>query len=228
MVSGPTRYVADCVWRGTGTAFGFARIVILMIVVHWGVWLIARRYRDDVKYNQLVINGGLMPCTVDPRLLYPTPRALALVEWWQYETRNKRLPAGEELALWWVDHLPGDDDGVKYQDRTLHEARKRWRRFARHVHLWTYLHETRRIDLVAMELGVEGDWIPEPIVDVDGGVVRNLTWRTPTHWQAAHPPLGFRQWDIPLRCVGYVRPDWRMAALDPNDRLARNPASWWI
>lgn len=72
------------------------------------------------------------------------------------------------------------------------------------------------IDLAGIELGIEWSGIPRPIVVMENGIVGNLTWRSPDHWKATHPPLGFRVHDAPLSCIGYVSPKWKTLALAPR------------
>ncbi len=167
-----------------------------------------------------------MPYRPTPSGLRPSTESLALVELWQRDAETDSLPVEDELALWWVERCPERDD-----DRQLPVAglRRAWRRLARHVHLWTFHHAPEVIDLVGMELGIEGDWIPEPKLTFDReGRLQALNWEAPRHLYA-RPPLGFVSWQLPLACVGYERPAWREAPLRglPPGGVARLTGSWW-
>lgn len=164
-----------------------------------------------------------MPYRTQPEDLRPSITARALAEMWRSDTRCGTDPGGEELAAWWIERCPDPWDGAGPEPAG--QVRKAWRRLARHVHLWAYIHEPQRIDCVGMELGIENDWIPEPELTFDSQRrLQNVGWRAPLHLDA-QPPLEFLSWQLPLKCLGYVRPAWRTLPQVAGEAPVRG--SWW-
>ncbi len=167
-----------------------------------------------------------MPYRADPKSLRPTPRLQQILAAWQAEHQDRHtLPGGVELAQWWLEKLDTDASDCPWGCGLPTE---KWRRLARHVHLYAYIVEPERIDDVGDMLGIEHDNIPEPKVEYwPDGFLKSISWSTSTYG-LSFAPNGLETWRLPLACVGYQRPAWRdepARRAPPGVKISSN---WWV